>query len=241
MPDVELKPSEIYYLHDSIDCRFQDGTHILDTFRELLYKTINPSLIRKIAVHNTNGKWRAYAGNRRLYIFRRLERLGVVDYITAWQVWRVDPDAWRKRETTQNGGTSVQIRNDPQFNAKINRIINEWRTSTRQVAPRAPIQNLDRNIEMDNVPTNVHTMAATDKWTNTNEHIAESSDYDIPRHHYKTIVKCNCYENTCSLWLRPQAATQEPIQRPDHITLQVNAPDNAYNTIDGNTYVLMLM
>ncbi|XP_077864682.1 uncharacterized protein LOC102808134 [Saccoglossus kowalevskii] len=177
MPDVELKPSEIYYLHDSIDCRFQDGTHILDTFRELLYKTINPSLIRKIAVHNTNGKWRAYAGNRRLYIFRRLERLGVVDYITAWQVWRVDPDAWRKRETTQNGGTSVQIRNDPQFNAKINRIINEWRTSTRQVAPRAPIQNLDRNIEMDNVPTNVHTMAGTVKQTKTNKHISEFSRY----------------------------------------------------------------
>ncbi|XP_006815541.1 uncharacterized protein LOC102808008 [Saccoglossus kowalevskii] len=131
MPNVVLRPSQIYFLHDSIDCRFQDKTDMLDTFRQLLYKEINPTAIQPIAVFDKNDKLWVYAGNRRLYLFRKLEQLGVVEYITAWRVQKVDPDKWAKRNTTNNGGRSVSIRNAPQFEDKMQKIVREWKSKKR--------------------------------------------------------------------------------------------------------------
>ncbi|XP_077869478.1 uncharacterized protein LOC144361010, partial [Saccoglossus kowalevskii] len=149
MPEIDLKPSQIFFLHDTIDCRFRNGTHILDTFGELLYKKKNPSAIRKIGVYNSNGKWRVYAGNRRLYIFRKLESLGVVDEITVWEVERVKPDVLKKKDTTENGGTSVEIRNDPAFDEKIKCIINEWRNSNRQGTWTDSHESIRENVLLD--------------------------------------------------------------------------------------------
>ncbi|XP_077870169.1 uncharacterized protein LOC144363093 [Saccoglossus kowalevskii] len=131
MPNVVLRPSQIYFLHDSIDCRFQDKTNMLETFRQLLYKEINPAAIQPIAVFDKNDKWWVYAGNRRLYLFRKLEEYGVVKYITAWKVRKIDPDEWKKRNTTTNGGRSVSIRNARQFEAKMQNIVREWRSNRR--------------------------------------------------------------------------------------------------------------
>ncbi|XP_006812496.2 uncharacterized protein LOC102803631 [Saccoglossus kowalevskii] len=128
MADIQLKPSEIYFLHDSIKGQFRDGRHLLDTFKELLYKRISPSQIEKIVVYSANSKWRVYAGNRRLYIYKKLEVLGVVEYITAWKVLTLNPYTLRKRDTTKNGGASVRIRNDPLFEGKITWIVEEWKT-----------------------------------------------------------------------------------------------------------------
>ncbi|XP_070535181.1 uncharacterized protein [Ptychodera flava] len=125
MPWVQLRPSEIYFLHDSIDCRFRDGRSLLDTLDELLSRKISVSDIQRIAVFYWDEKhnWHIYAGNRRLYLYKILEALGIVEKIDVWKVWKVHWDAVDKKNTTLNGGTSVEIRNDHNFDVRLREVI----------------------------------------------------------------------------------------------------------------------
>ncbi|XP_070533430.1 uncharacterized protein [Ptychodera flava] len=125
MPWVQLRPSEIYFLHDSIDCRFRDGRALLHTFDELLSGKISVSDIQRIAVFywDERQKWHIYAGNRRLYLYKILEELGVVEKINVWKVWTVNWDAVDKKNTTVNGGISVEIRNDHNFDVRLREVI----------------------------------------------------------------------------------------------------------------------
>ncbi|XP_070533431.1 uncharacterized protein [Ptychodera flava] len=132
MPDITLRPSQIYFLHDSIDCRFRDGTPLLKTFEELLYGEKSVSNIQIIAVFHWKGQWWIYAGHRRLFLYKRLEELGILAEITVRKVWKVNWEAVNKKMTTQNGGTSVEIRNDHNFDVKLRDVINKWRSSSKE-------------------------------------------------------------------------------------------------------------
>ncbi|XP_070533433.1 uncharacterized protein [Ptychodera flava] len=127
MPPKRLRPSEIHFVHDTIDCHFQDGDHLLDTFKELLHGNISPRDIKTIAVIRQNGTWYVHAGNRRLFLYKKLEELGVIDYIPVWVVNRPNADAVRERYTTQNRGVSVSVRNDYDFEDKMHSIIDDWK------------------------------------------------------------------------------------------------------------------
>ncbi|XP_070533410.1 uncharacterized protein [Ptychodera flava] len=122
---VRLRPSEIYFLHDSIDCRFRDHRPILDTLDELLSGKISVSDIQRIAVFywNERQKWHIYAGHRRLYLYKILEELGVYEKIDVWEVRKVHWNVVDKKNTTVNGGTSVEIRNDHNFDVRLREVI----------------------------------------------------------------------------------------------------------------------
>ena len=108
-----MKPSEIYFSQDSISnvfgnyCRHR-GIHIGTTLDRLCEGHMTVSDIPVIGVMEKGGRW--YSGdNRRLWIFRELERLGkctdifvdVINYIPL------------KKFTTHNRGESVRVRGDP--------------------------------------------------------------------------------------------------------------------------------
>lgn len=61
--------------------------------------------VPKISVLKESGKW-VTADNRRLWVFKQLERLGKVDMISVNQVYYI-PD---QKRTSINGGTSVDVR-----------------------------------------------------------------------------------------------------------------------------------
>ncbi|XP_077990770.1 uncharacterized protein LOC144445093 [Glandiceps talaboti] len=145
MPNLVLAPSEIRFLHDSIDCRFRDGRLLLNTFESLLYGRISAKDIQIIAVISANGKWWIYAGHRRLYLYKQLEELGVIGAITVWQIdaWRIKWDVVKKKLTTDNEGLDVEVRNDMNFDIKMQKIIRAWKstmTVQRDISLRADYQ-----------------------------------------------------------------------------------------------------
>ena len=76
-----MKPSEILFSREEIPCRFSDFGDIHQVVGKLL---IHPKLINTlplISVSNRNdGEWHS-ENNRRLYVFRVLEKKGALDKI----------------------------------------------------------------------------------------------------------------------------------------------------------------
>ena len=122
-----IRPSEIYFSQDSISNVFgnhcqqhkgkQIGTacegcqhrckHIGTTLDQLCEGQITVSVIPPMGVTKKAGRW--YSGdNRRLWIFREMEKLGKCTHIFV-KLTRVPP----KKFTTLNRGESVRVRGDP--------------------------------------------------------------------------------------------------------------------------------
>ena len=108
-----LKPSEIYFSQDSISNVFGDrcrhsGIRIGTTLDELCEDRMNISDIPRIRVVKKGERW--YSGdNRRLWIFRELERLGKCTDIKVKVIKYIPPQKF----TTHNLGESVRVRGDP--------------------------------------------------------------------------------------------------------------------------------
>ena len=108
-----LRPSDIYFSQDSINnvfdkrCPHRFKT-VGETLDDLCEGRISVNGIPTISVMNKGGKW--FTGdNRRLWVFRQLERLGKCTAI------RVDVTNYipSNKFTTFNGGTSVTVRRNP--------------------------------------------------------------------------------------------------------------------------------
>ena len=99
---MQLRPSDIYFSQDSIRNRFRDGCP-----DDLCEGRISVCDIPDIAVEQKDGKW--FTGdNRRLWVFRHLERLGKCTFITVYEGY-ISSDKF----TTINRGASVRVRGNP--------------------------------------------------------------------------------------------------------------------------------
>ena len=108
-----LKPSEIYNSQDSIGASYDDGRGIGETLDDIVYKRCSVSSIPTIRVikcqiHGSSERWHS-GDNRRLWVFKQLERLGYLDQITVGVTYRVG--AHSRKFSTQNGGEHVRVRN----------------------------------------------------------------------------------------------------------------------------------
>lgn len=80
---------------------------IYDTYSQIRDNFISTYNIPRMQVTYMNGAWWTYTGNRRLWVFRKLEAEGYI--------WEVDVDTTdrsipRSKFTTRNNGTSVVVR-----------------------------------------------------------------------------------------------------------------------------------
>lgn len=135
---IYLKPSEVRFTHDQITAHFTDGRTLMSTFIALLYEKVEIRLggidVPPIEVMQTSeyegGKevklWYVVNGNRRLFIFRKLEKCGA---ITTMQVIarKYDSIEMDKHFLTRNKGRSVSITNDATFNAKVSKEVKKWK------------------------------------------------------------------------------------------------------------------
>jgi len=81
-----ILPSEVRYTQDSIGGRFMDGKYLSDTFELLLSGQLSVADIPCIEIAYRDGAWWAVTGNRRLYLYRRLQQLGLVSEIPVNQL-----------------------------------------------------------------------------------------------------------------------------------------------------------
>ncbi|VDI31916.1 Hypothetical predicted protein [Mytilus galloprovincialis] len=109
---MKLRPSEIFFSQDSIANNWGKHTRfnakfIGDTLDELLTKSISLTDIPNISAVMMYGKF-VTCDNRRLWVFRKAEELGFLDYI---EFNHVTPRQLnRSKITTRNGGISIRIR-----------------------------------------------------------------------------------------------------------------------------------
>ncbi|KAH3806349.1 hypothetical protein DPMN_134668 [Dreissena polymorpha] len=135
---IYLKPSEVRYTHDQITAHFQDGRSMISTFIALLYGRAEIRLggndVPPIEVMQTDeldgGKsekiWYVVNGNRRLYVFKRLEKCGA---LTTMQVVarKYDSIEMDKHFLTRNKGRTVSITNDAAIGAKFVKEVSKWK------------------------------------------------------------------------------------------------------------------
>ena len=130
---MQLRPSNVRFTQDSIGCRFTDEKRLTDTFRELLYGSITPDDIENIEVVQYDGVWWALTGNRRLYLYRRLQDLGVVEYISVRVRFLSEPwvqKQWNNRLTTDCEGLDAVCR-QPKADEIIFKMTEKWRKDTK--------------------------------------------------------------------------------------------------------------
>eukprot|EP00927_Polykrikos_kofoidii_P065117 TRINITY_DN60908_c0_g1_i1.p1 TRINITY_DN60908_c0_g1~~TRINITY_DN60908_c0_g1_i1.p1 ORF type:complete len:774 (-),score=93.98 TRINITY_DN60908_c0_g1_i1:54-2375(-) len=109
-----MRPSEIYFTHDSIHSKFRDGRQVRETLRQLQEGSVRVAAIPKIKVcwHAAKGydaRYWTYTGNRRLWVFRQLQSSGHVQDLEVTVVKGPVP-GWRL--TTRDGGKTVRVRGD---------------------------------------------------------------------------------------------------------------------------------
>eukprot|EP00929_Paragymnodinium_shiwhaense_P010704 TRINITY_DN115580_c0_g1_i1.p1 TRINITY_DN115580_c0_g1~~TRINITY_DN115580_c0_g1_i1.p1 ORF type:complete len:411 (+),score=42.32 TRINITY_DN115580_c0_g1_i1:85-1317(+) len=104
---LQLRPKHIHFTHDSISKKFSCGRFIEDTLEEILDRETRVSEVPRIIVTKQDGKWWTFTGNRRLWVFRKLEAANFLQKV--W-VEVTDRPVPRKFMTTKNGGTSVRVR-----------------------------------------------------------------------------------------------------------------------------------
>lgn len=153
MNTMRLAPSEIRYSQDSIRNKFTQYPHqdiyIGQTLDDLLLGDIRVRDIRTIRVMEKRERWYS-ADNRRLWVFKKLEKLGKCDEIKVVEIYSI-PD---EKFTTENRGRSVDIRGDPggyYWKRKIKSLIQK-RSVSRLELPRLPSRTVTIRRNLDSPP-----------------------------------------------------------------------------------------
>jgi len=111
---MRLKPSDVFFTHDSIRSTFRDGRLLRETLRELEEAKITIDDIPTIqvcwhAAKDCSSRFWTYTGNRRLWVFRQLQERGYLHDIEVRIVGKKVPEF---RMTTKNGGTEARVRGE---------------------------------------------------------------------------------------------------------------------------------
>ena len=113
---IELTPSEIRYSQDSISNTFRArtshaGQYIGETLDEIVRDPDTVDLIPNISVFKKGVKKKWFTlDNRRLWVFKKAEKLGIISYIDVYVTYGIEDSKF----TTTSNGKYVFIRgNNP--------------------------------------------------------------------------------------------------------------------------------
>ena len=121
---TEMRPSELRFTHDSIKGNFQDGHSMDQTLQQIIDGTIAISRMPPLVVMYYQGAWYVVRGNRRLYLYQKLESNDKLQYVKVLQK-NFDANLFNKQNTSRNMGRSVRIRGDPNLEDRLDRIIGD--------------------------------------------------------------------------------------------------------------------
>ena len=135
---ISLKPSDVRYTHDTIPAQFHDGRTLISTMKDLLYERVEIRLgdgdvppIEVMQTEETEGgksgkMWYVVNGNRRLYVFRRLEKCGALQEMQV-VTRKYDAIEMDKHFLTRNHGRTVTVTNDAGLSEKIVKEVAKWK------------------------------------------------------------------------------------------------------------------
>ena len=106
---LELAPSKIRFMHKQINSNFKNCKSVNQTVYNIENGSMSVDDLPMIRVVRRNGRYYAF-DNRRLYVYRVLEKRGCVRTVT---VVKASPSKFQPRRfNTLNNGISVTVRGD---------------------------------------------------------------------------------------------------------------------------------
>lgn len=139
---LNLRPSVIRYSHDSIGCKFSNGLPLTSVFAHLISGSLEVADLPRVHVLNINGHFWAVTGNRRLYLYRMLEEVGVVETISVTKS-SVSPTskAFKKQFTNGCGGMEISCRQNS-LRPSLVEIVSDWQSGQDVVAKWDPLKQV---------------------------------------------------------------------------------------------------
>ncbi|KAL3847861.1 hypothetical protein ACJMK2_018844 [Sinanodonta woodiana] len=123
-----MRPSQIRYTNDIIFAHFQDGTPMFATFKDILFGRVQIKYggVPPIEVMKNENLYWVVNGNRRLYVFKNLEKCGAITMMPVLER-RYDTVEIDKHFSTRNMGRSVAVLNDIHIEKKMEEQVKYWR------------------------------------------------------------------------------------------------------------------
>ncbi|XP_071158506.1 uncharacterized protein [Mytilus edulis] len=183
---MDLRPSEIYFSQEEINSRFDKnsrhgGKNIGETLDELMEERCSINSIPKIRVMWMDGKW-VTADNRRLWVFRHLEKLEKCTTISVDRTYEIPS----RKLKSLNGGKTVRFYPRRFATGKWHQRVSSIDTDTfLSKQSEANDQNFTRN----NITTSRLSMLRT----------LASYNQQIPRRDYSELSDCNAAIRNLSL------------------------------------------
>ncbi|WAR29739.1 hypothetical protein MAR_003307 [Mya arenaria] len=174
---MELKPSEIYYSQDSISNAFRHTYELIgETLDDICEDRCSIYSIPTISVMRKNGRW-ITSDNRRLWVFRQLERLGKCDTVPVYVTDQIPPE----KMTSLNGGDAVRVRGNPggSWHLKPKPVVNQRYTSyprySVQPKPKPVVYPTPESVYTPRRETNYGTEAMHTQYRPVQEENSERS------------------------------------------------------------------
>ncbi|XP_069105229.1 uncharacterized protein [Argopecten irradians] len=127
----EMRPSQLRFTHDSVSYKFRNGVSLDETFRQILNDELDIHGIDCLAAMQYNGEWMVVRGNRRLYLYKKLEEVGKLTVVEVDKQY-FQSQLFYRQFTSKNMGISLRIRGCSDIENKLNQIANEWRNHQTQ-------------------------------------------------------------------------------------------------------------
>ncbi|XP_069104093.1 uncharacterized protein [Argopecten irradians] len=135
----QMRPSDLRFTHDSVSCRFSDGHTLEDTFKKLLNGDLQHYQLRPLVAMSHMGHWFVVRGNRRLYLYKKLEEIGKIDEVKV-VTQNFDDRVFTKQFSSKNMGVSLRIRGNPYIESELRRCINDWRDARTRPSSSASMR-----------------------------------------------------------------------------------------------------
>ncbi|WAR29742.1 hypothetical protein MAR_003310 [Mya arenaria] len=193
--NMELKPSQIYYSQDSINNVFDQRCRhsyqpIGETLDAICEDRCSIHSVPTISVMQINGRW-ITADNRRLWVFRQLERLGKCTTVPVYTTYHIPAG----KMTAFNGGDSVRVRGSPggRWHLKPKPLINQQYTPYSR-----PSSSTSYTVRPEPPPVAYNYPAPKSDYSRREI----SHDYE-ERHtmntHYRPVQQENTWKNMCTI------------------------------------------
>lgn len=170
---IWIHPKDIKYTQDSIKAQFRDGRELTSTLEDLLYGRKTVEDIPRIEVVEELDPYEGFlamTGHRRLYLYKKLEQLGVVEKIQVFE-WPF-MNYWSSDRINERKPTFSDIRlRGSQGELRINQVIDRWRSS------RPSIRIRDKQPETSSVQP---TYQRTNPKEESEEASVNSTHIEIP-------------------------------------------------------------
>src|SRR6218665_2837461 len=126
---LTLSPSDIRYSQDSISNKFSDGNLLTSTFAKLISGQLSVTSLPTLECVSKDGYWYAASGNRRLFLYKKLQEAGALSSITVLKKHSFG----RRNFTTKCSGVYVRCRGS-MLEYDIKEIIAQWKRGENVVA-----------------------------------------------------------------------------------------------------------